>query len=369
MTRTLGIVEAELSTATLKGKVARKLGGKSLLEWVVRSATDSERLDQVVVVARHPADGSALEELVPPDVLLVHDAGRDLLDRFACCLAEFPADAVVRMRADTPFVDPVLIDRLVSAADEHAACDYISYCLQDGRPAISSPVGIFADWIRGAALLRAQRAAREAADREQVTRYLLSHPETFNIRLLSVPAELDRTDVRLTIDSEEDWEHAQVIFDALGSGAARLAADCRPVEQPAGIARADGGVEPERFVTRARGARRKDSASHGCHVGRQGCRPAPPLAQDTVAVRRRCSPPRSPPASLEYRACCLKRGACSTTTTLWHRWLVNLLRRLGVQTTHRAFCRLWREEYLLDVHSGRARRRRVPARVAPQASD
>ena len=45
---------------------------------------------------------------------------------------------------------------------------------------------------------------------------MYGHPERFNIRLLPLPQELDREDVRLRIDGEEDWEHAQAIYDALG---------------------------------------------------------------------------------------------------------------------------------------------------------
>ncbi|HZZ28429.1 MAG TPA: hypothetical protein VFE46_10545 [Pirellulales bacterium] len=36
------------------------------------------------------------------------------------------------------------------------------------------------------------------------------------MRLIPAPQGLDRDDVRLTIGSEEDWEHAQAIFEALG---------------------------------------------------------------------------------------------------------------------------------------------------------
>ena len=55
-----------------------------------------------------------------------------------------------------------------------------------------------------------------AADREQVTRYLYSHPEIFGVRLIPVPAELDRDDLRLTVAHDEDWEHLHTIYDALG---------------------------------------------------------------------------------------------------------------------------------------------------------
>lgn len=36
------------------------------------------------------------------------------------------------------------------------------------------------------------------------------------MRMLPLPAVLDREDLRLRIDREEDWEHAQDIYEALG---------------------------------------------------------------------------------------------------------------------------------------------------------
>lgn len=38
--------------------------------------------------------------------------------------------------------------------------------------------------------------------------------------------------------------------------------------------------------------------------------------------------------------------------TVWRRWLLQLLRRLGVQTSYRAFYQTWDREYLDDVHRG-----------------
>jgi spore coat polysaccharide biosynthesis protein SpsF len=216
MFNTLGIVQARLGSTRLKAKVARKLGGKSLLEWVVRRVTDCQRLDAVIVATGDGPGGHALAELVPPDVPLFVGSEADVLSRFAGAIEQYPASAVVRVCADNPFVDPVLIDRLVRTADQHPECDYISYCSQSGRPAILSAVGVYAEWCNSAALLRAHREATEPADREHVTRYLYSHPEQFQVRLIPGPRQLDRDDVRLTVDIEEDWEHAQAIYEALG---------------------------------------------------------------------------------------------------------------------------------------------------------
>jgi spore coat polysaccharide biosynthesis protein SpsF len=217
MLKTLGIVQVRHpSGKKVDSKIARKLGGKPLLEVVVRRITDCQRLDGVVVVLADDEPDDQIRQLVPPDVPVFSGSARDPLATFASVLDEFKADSVVRLCAHNPFIDPVLIDRLVSTADAHPTCDYISYCCADGRPTILTQLGVFAEWCSASALRRAHREARKPADREHLTAYLYAHPELFNVRLIPLPAELDRDDLRLKIDFEEDWEHAQVIFEALG---------------------------------------------------------------------------------------------------------------------------------------------------------
>lgn len=217
MLRTLGIVQACFTSPRLHGLVSRRLGGQSLLGWVVRRVTDCQRLDGVIVVARDAAEHRFAGDLVPMDVPVFACDEPDALQRFCLALEEYPAEAVVRVRGDNPFIDPELIDRLVTTAESHPNCDYISYCSRDGRPAILSPVGVYAEWFRSSALRRAARESKDSTDREQVTRYIYSHPEKFNLRLIPAPPEIDRDDVRLTVDIEEDWDHTVAIFEALGA--------------------------------------------------------------------------------------------------------------------------------------------------------
>ncbi|MEZ6069149.1 MAG: NTP transferase domain-containing protein [Pirellulales bacterium] len=217
--KTIGIVQARLGSTRLRGKLARKLGGRSLLEWVVRRVTDCERLDRVVVAAGDEADGTLLRELVPHDVDVVTGSEHDVLGRFVDVLDRYPADAVVRVCADNPFIDPALIDRMIVSAADSPGCDYISYATSAGRPVILSAVGVYAEWCRADALRRADAESTDARDREHVTRYLYSHPDVFHLRLLPTPSELDRDDVRLTVDFEEDWHHAHEIVEALGDEA------------------------------------------------------------------------------------------------------------------------------------------------------
>ncbi len=192
------------------------MGGKSVLEWIVRRVTDCQQLDGVIVVTCSAAENRFVTGLVPMDVPVFTGATSEPLGCIAASLEEYPAETAVRVGAQFPFVDSILIDRLVTDAEGHPECDYMSYCCRDGRPAILSPVGLYAEWFRTKSLLRAAKLARTEADRRSVTGYLYSHPEKFNIRLIPAPSQIDRDDVRLTVDIEEDWENTLTIFEALG---------------------------------------------------------------------------------------------------------------------------------------------------------
>lgn len=194
----------------------RRFAGSSLLEWIVRRVGDAQQVDQIVVVIRETEAASSVMKLLPQDITVFTSQATDSLGQLADVVRNHSVDSIVRISADTPFVDPELIDRLLVTAQAHAACDYIGFSLSDGQPAIRSPIGVFADWFRAQAVLDADQQATSYQDRSDVTRFMCGHPECFQLRLLPVPRELDRQDLRLTVDSGEDWDHILEIFDALG---------------------------------------------------------------------------------------------------------------------------------------------------------
>lgn len=222
MFTTIGVVEVIPSLdglsdrSPLAGIARRRFAGKTLLEWVVRRVSDADQLEQIVVAAGPDTLSCSLAELAPPDARVVFSEAGDLLGRLAAVVRAVPCRGVVRLSVSDPFVDPILIDRLVSSVAGEEDCDYACFCLGDGRPAHESRMGIFADWCRSDALLRADRLARSAADRAEPMQFIAARPSLFNLKHVPVPARLDRGDLRLAIRDEEDWENVEIILDALG---------------------------------------------------------------------------------------------------------------------------------------------------------
>ena len=220
MSLTLGVVEfPRLDLTRLSGTsvpfATRRLGNKPVLEWLVRRLTESLLLDQVVVITDE-AQRDKVRRIVPADIGVYSSKSPDGLGQLADVVRAFRADQVVRVPLSCPFVDPELIDRLVCTAASNPSCDYIGYFSMDGRPAALSKVGFFAEWCKSDAIAKAHRSASSEEERANSLQFVVSRPDLFQLRFIPIPEKLDRRDLRLTLEAEEDWDHLHLIFEALG---------------------------------------------------------------------------------------------------------------------------------------------------------
>lgn len=222
MLRTLGIVHVDhevdddgfssLSPTMLAG---RRLGGRRVLEWTVRRLTESQRLDGVIVAL--PAGGfeGELSEFVPSDVPVYRYENSDRLGAVASACNAYPAESVVVVPASSPFIDPVLVDRLIISAESDPTCDYASYHDGEEYPRLSSRIGLVAEWIKTSALRQAEAELTDRLDPRELASSLLAYPELFKLHWIPLPESLDRKDVCFTLSDEEDWDRAEAILEVL----------------------------------------------------------------------------------------------------------------------------------------------------------
>ncbi len=219
MSKTVGIVEAPFANtphANRRTSVAlRRIAGASLVHWTAGRLTESQQLDQVVVLA-HTGQQDEFARLLPSNIHIHASDHDDALSRFVACVERFDATRVVRVCVRNCFIDPEMVDRLVTTARAHEKCDYVSYCARNGQPA-HAQIGVFAECIHAGAVRRASGYASSRHDRSDSTRFLYSHPELFQLRFIRVPHPFDGDDVRLTVNVEEDWDHVHTILDDLGT--------------------------------------------------------------------------------------------------------------------------------------------------------
>lgn len=219
MVGTLGVVDA-VASCTGAGfsedpsACQRRFGGRALWEWVTRRLSESQRLDAVAVIVPM----AMLSKLqLPPDIFVLGTDSADPVARLAEVALRWHPKGMVRVAAGQPFVDPLLIDRLIAAAEQPGdkdACDYAGFVSSDCPGVREAQVGVAADWFSTEAVLRLAELTK--GETTSPAFRVLQRSDEFVMRLLPLPPELDRADMRLALNVEDDWEHARAIYEALG---------------------------------------------------------------------------------------------------------------------------------------------------------
>lgn len=185
------------------------LGGRSVLAWVVRAAKESTQIDDVVVAtSTAPGDDDVAQLAASLGVAVVRGSEDDVLSRYILAITESGADAIVRLTADCPLLDPWLIDQAVRLWRSDPSLDYVSTTLVR-----SLPRGLDVE-VASAGALTDVDAKATGYHRTHVTSLLYS-PESDYSRfglVTSPPA----SDLRVTLDTEEDLDALKALVSIIG---------------------------------------------------------------------------------------------------------------------------------------------------------
>ncbi|MDR2346543.1 MAG: NTP transferase domain-containing protein [Planctomycetaceae bacterium] len=215
MLRTLGIVKGALLTDKQRHFLARRLDGKSVLEWVVRQMTDCQLLNGVVVVADEGKSGEIVGDLTPIDVPVFRTKAKDTMAMLNDTLEQFSTYSCLLIGCDWPFIDPTIFDRLVRAADLQIECDYSAFQFTNEIFSVGRPYGLFPEWYQAATLRKAAKKIDDPIYRNLPGTFFLDNQRNYNVELLPAPAALDRNDIRFSFDDEDDWDNIIELHDAL----------------------------------------------------------------------------------------------------------------------------------------------------------
>jgi spore coat polysaccharide biosynthesis protein SpsF len=209
--RFLGIVQARMGSTRLPGKVMMDLAGRSMLERVVRRAGRARTLEGVVVATTVLPEDSVIEGLCREMSWPCFRGARDdVLDRYYRAASEWRPEAVVRISADCPFIDPGVVDRVVGEfLDSH--CDYASNTILPR----TFPLGLDTEVLTWDALERAWREDTRADWREHVTPYVYRNPDRFSLHRVAYATDCSAH--RWTVDTPKDLEFARSVYDCLGA--------------------------------------------------------------------------------------------------------------------------------------------------------
>jgi spore coat polysaccharide biosynthesis protein SpsF (cytidylyltransferase family) len=211
--RVVAIVQARMGSERLPGKVLLDIAGETMLSRVVMRLRQSKLIDEVVVATTtNPVDQVIVDEAARLGIRVTRGSEEDVLARYVEAADFTEADVIVRVSADSPFVDPEVTDAVIFAfLSADPPVDYASNKLHP-----SFPLGLDVEAFSRDALQRAASNAAEPYERAHVTVYMYSKLEDFT--LLPVSGEKNLHSLRWTVDTPADLEFARLVFSRLGRG-------------------------------------------------------------------------------------------------------------------------------------------------------
>jgi spore coat polysaccharide biosynthesis protein SpsF len=205
MPKTIVIIQARMSSTRLPGKILLPLGNKSVLAHVVQRIKRCDIVDEVMVATTtFTADDATASECEKIGVKHFRGSSDNVLERYYLAAKMENADVVIRITSDCPFIDPDILTAMLNKFNTENP-DYLS-----NTTTRTYPRGFDIEIFTFAALENAYKNAKADYEKEHVTPYIYLNPQKFTLSTYS--DGFDNSGLRVTLDTEEDWEVIRQVY-------------------------------------------------------------------------------------------------------------------------------------------------------------
>jgi spore coat polysaccharide biosynthesis protein SpsF len=208
--RVVGIIEARYRSSRLPGKVTRPIMGEPMLARMIERVSRARTLDAIVVACPVGIEDDVIEEIAfETGVFCFRGSEDDVLARVVGAAKANRADVIVELTGDCPLHEPGLIDKVVGDYLIGGA-DFVSNILP-----YSTPRGTDVRVFSARALADIAATSNDPADREHVSLHFWEHPEKYTRRNVATQLPDYATNLRLTVDTEDDFRLVNAIYEDL----------------------------------------------------------------------------------------------------------------------------------------------------------
>ena len=213
------IIQARLGSTRLPGKMMMPFyKDKSLFEVILENISVTIPVEKICLATSTKPENDALcRQAVQHGIHVYRGSENDVLVRFVEAARALGWESVVRVCADNPFLYSPSISKLITLTSNNLH-DYASWFFKDGTPAIRTHSGYYPEWVRVSALEKVNTLTKDSFYHEHVTNYIYEHDTVFKLKKLFVEEDGFLKNIRLTIDTQADFDRSQKIFRALYSG-------------------------------------------------------------------------------------------------------------------------------------------------------
>lgn len=211
----LGIIlQARVGSSRLPSKMLKYISEEStLFEYIVSKLKVHFSDLKIILATTQKQEDEALVRLANKlEIDYFCGEDEDVLARFIQCAENYGIREIIRVCADNPLINIGLLKELIKASQDYNEVDYLSYSVST-NPVIKTHFGIFAEYVKLNSLQKINELTDLPLYHEHVTNYLYTYPDIFKIKLIEIPELLKFKDIRLTIDTEEDFNNIKNILE------------------------------------------------------------------------------------------------------------------------------------------------------------
>tara|TARA_B110000003_G_scaffold276570_1_gene323987 strand:+ start:4278 stop:5021 length:744 start_codon:yes stop_codon:yes gene_type:complete len=208
------IIQARMGSTRLPGKVLMDLGCSTLLDFQIERVKKAKNIATIIVATTLDTNDDEIENFCNKrGIKCFRGSQNDVLSRYYNCAKDNNLDVIVRLTADCPLIDPVVIDQVVDLYFEKC----VDYASNTVPPETSLwPDGSDVEVFSFRALEQAYQVAVKKEDKEHVT-FLFWKDNLNKFKTAQLQNLENWSDYRFTVDYKEDYEVLTLICKELKS--------------------------------------------------------------------------------------------------------------------------------------------------------
>jgi spore coat polysaccharide biosynthesis protein SpsF len=208
------IIQARLGSSRMPEKIIKPFfNNTSIIEILIQKlVTTFPNTPIIISTTTNPKDDKLVNLCERLDVKYYRGNESNVLDRIIKTALFYKLNSLIRICSDNPFILMSEIEKLIEIGNLNKY-DYASFSTSDNIPSILTHYGLWAEFVKLDCLISISKVSKDPKHLEHVTNFIYSEPNNFRSKLLRIPKIVDDCkNVRLTIDSDEDFEISKEIF-------------------------------------------------------------------------------------------------------------------------------------------------------------
>jgi spore coat polysaccharide biosynthesis protein SpsF (cytidylyltransferase family) len=196
--KVLAIIQARYDSTRFPGKVLKKINNKPILEIIIKRLSRCQNISKIIVACSNNKNDIKIINLCKKlKIDFFIGSEHDVLERFYKASIKFKGLNILRITADCPLIDYVIVDKIIN----NFFLDKYDYASNVNPPTF--PDGLDAEIFTFEVLKKTYKTAQTQVDREHIRPFILNSKK---FKKFNLKNNEDYFFLRLTMDEPEDFK-------------------------------------------------------------------------------------------------------------------------------------------------------------------